>query len=250
MKKFFKSLSLVFLLSLFSIFIVRCGKEEKPSKEEIIERFVENSKNIKSAAFFSKIIMKEDNINDIELNMEATVIAEPFNMKISTTIPVHSQKMQMYIKEEYVYIFNPVTNQWNKYHNKELNDYVKKSLDDSNEIYDILKNNMDKISLEEEKDYYSIKITEGTSLFKDAIKKQLVGLKLEDKNIFDNLPIENLLLSYVIDKKTYLPISSYNEFDIRIEGSKKNMSIETKFENINKIKKIKLPKEALEAIEI
>lgn len=248
MKKILKNLFLILSIIFFSFFIVNCTKKEKLSKKEVIERFVENSKNLKSADMNSEITLKDESDKNSKLNLnfstEASIIIEPFSMKINMTIPMQSQKVEMYIKNEYVYILNPMTNQWIKKAEKELNQYLKNSLASSNEIYDIIKNNVDKIDLQEKDKYYIMTIADATLLFEDAFKKQLLSLNLNNNDLLNSFPIENLFLTYTIDKKTYLPISSYSQFDIIIEGKRVNMSIDTKFYNIDKVKEIKLPEEA------
>ena len=70
MKKSLKK-SLFILLTLLSmVFIVACG--EKASKKEVIEKFVENSKNMKStdATFIMKMEQK-NSANPAGISMEA-----------------------------------------------------------------------------------------------------------------------------------------------------------------------------------
>ena len=118
MKKSLKK-SLFILLTLLSIiFIVACG--EKASKKEVIEKFVENSKNIKSMDVAMTMKMEQKNsTNPAGISMEASgdlsVILEPaLAMKMDITVPFSNNKLAMYMKDDYSYIQNPNNNQWIK----------------------------------------------------------------------------------------------------------------------------------------
>ena len=62
--------------------------------------------------------------------------------------------------------------------------------------------------------------------------------------------ISEASLRYTVDKKTFLPIDSdiIIKFDLN-HGSKEGIAINVKYSNINNVKEIIIPKEALEAKE-
>ena len=215
MKKSLKK-SLFLLLTLLSIiFIVACG--EKAEKKEIVEKFVENSKNIKST--------------DITVTM-----------KMDLTIPTTNNKLSMYVKDGYSYVQNPGDGQWIKQSNKEFEEQFKKAYAQSNLIYDFLIKNLDKIDLEEKGGNYLLIIKN----VKDIIKKDFSVLDPTGKGLEG---YEDLVVTFTVDKKTFLPLSFEMKGAINEGPIKMNFSFDLKYSNINNVKEIIIPKEALEAKE-
>ena len=124
MKKSLKK-SLFILLTLLSVFlIVSCG--DKPSKKEVIEKFIESDKNVKSADLTMTMKIEQKNsTNPAGISMEASgdlsVILEPaLAMKMDITVPFANNKLAMYMKDDYSYIQNPNDKQWIKQSNLSL----------------------------------------------------------------------------------------------------------------------------------
>ena len=165
MKKSLKKLLFILLTLLSIIFIVACG--EKASKKEVVEKFVENSKNIKSTDVSASMKMEQKNSTgpagmSMEVSGNMSIILEPnLAMKIDFTIPAVNNKLSMYIKDGYSYVQNPSDNQWIKQSNKEFEEQFKKVYAQSNLVYDFLIKNLDKIDLEE-------KVKESEKIEKDT----------------------------------------------------------------------------------
>ena len=182
MKKSLKKL-LFILLALLSVFlIVSCG--DKPSKKEVIEKFVENSKNMKSADVTVNMKMEQKNsASPAGIFMEATgdlsLILEPnLAMKMNLVLPFNNNKLTMYLKDDYSYVQNPADNQWIKQSNKGFSEQFKKAYAQSNAIYDFLIKNIEK-----QKQDYII-----TCLATEKYDWSDINLKCVD---FDNFPNPN-----------------------------------------------------------
>ena len=246
MKKSLKKLLFILLTLLSVIFIVACG--EKASKKEVVEKFVENSKNMKSTDITAVMKMEQKNsTGPAGISMEVTgnmsIILEPnLAMKIDFTIPAVNNKLSMYIKDGYSYVQNPSDNQWIKQSNKEFEEQFKKMYAQSNLIYDFLIKNLDKIDLKSKDGNYILTVKN----FKDMLKDELKSLNLPESQ-FDMF--KDMSLSYVIDKKTFLPITFTMSGAINIDNIKMDFAFEAKYSNINNVKEIIVPKEALEAKE-
>lgn len=246
MKKSLKKLLFILLTLLSIIFIVACG--EKASKKEVVEKFVENSKNMKSTDITAVMKMEQKNsTGPAGISMEVTgnmsIILEPnLAMKIDFTIPAVNNKLSMYIKDGYSYVQNPSDNQWIKQSNKEFEEQFKKMYAQSNLIYDFLIKNLDKIDLKSKDGNYILTVKN----FKDMLKDELKSLNLPESQ-FDMF--KDMSLSYVIDKKTFLPITFTMSGAINIDNIKMDFAFEAKYSNINNVKEIIVPKEALEAKE-
>ncbi|MDC7955677.1 hypothetical protein PKF05_07555, partial [Fusobacterium simiae] len=152
----------------------------------------------------------------------------------------------------YIYILNPANNQWAKQLiNDEINKQFKGLLSNSYELYDVMKDNIDKIDIEEKDGNYIISISKDSEFLKEAILKQLSNMNTAGNQIGDNVNIDNITVTYIVDKNTYSMISSNNTFDMNlINNVKVAVTIDAKYSNLNNVKEIAIPEEALKAQEI
>lgn len=253
MKKNLKKIIFVFLTLLFAVFINACGKEEKLTKEEIIEKFIETSKNIKSTDMISKMTVTEENVENpmnFGFSLDASIILEPVMMKLTMEMPSQNQKIVAYIKDEYIYLLSPFNNQWTKQINTKMNEYLKNYITETNEVYEIMKKDIDKIEIEESDKHYILTISEASEFFEDLMKKQISQINVQNLEELEKINVMEVFAKYTVDKKTFLTTSAYTSFYILIDGVKTKIETDTEFKNINKVKEIKLPKEALDAREI
>ncbi len=257
MKISLKKLLFIVLTVLSMIFIGACGKKSDTEKKEIIEKFIEVSKNIKSADMVMNMKMEQKGDKDsktatIEMSMDASIIEEPLAIKLELGIPFQNTKLKMYIKDGYIYILNPANNQWAKQLiNDEINKQFKGLLSNSYELYDVMKDNIDKIDIEEKNGNYIISISKDSEFLKEAILKQLSNMNTAGNQIGDNVNIDNITVTYIVDKNTYSMISSNNTFDMNlINNVKVAVTIDAKYSNLNNVKEIAIPEEALKAQEI
>ena len=197
MKKSLKK-SLFLLLTLLSIlFIVDRG--EKAEKKEVVEKFVENSKNIKSTDVSASMKMEQKNSTgpagmSMEVSGNMSIILEPkLSMKMDLTIPATNNKLSMYLKDGYSYVQNPGDGQWIKQSNKEFSAL-------------------------------------------DPTGKGLEGY-------------EDIVVTFTVDKKTFLPVNFSMKGAINEGTLNMNFLFDLKYSNINNVKEIIVPKEALEAKE-
>ena len=227
MKKSLKK-SLFLLLTLLSIiFIVACG--EKAEKKEVVEKFVENSKNIKSTDVSASMKMEQKNSTgpagmSMEVSGNMSIILEPkLSMKIDLTIPATNNKLSMYLKDGYSYVQNPGDGQCIKQSNKEFEEQFKKVYAQSNLVYDFLIKNV-----------------------KDIIKKDFSALDPTGKGLEG---YEDIVVTFTVDKKTFLPVNFSMKGAINEGTLNMNFLFDLKYSNINNVKEIIVPKEALEAKE-
>ena len=124
------------------------------------------------------------------------------------------------------------------------------SVYNQNEVYDILKNNIDKIDIDEKGGNYIISISKDSEFLKDAMKQQLASTNTAGAQIGDDVKIENIAVKYIVDKNTYLESSSTVSFDFEMQGMKMSMEMDAKMSNINNVTDIVIPEEVLNAKEI
>jgi len=246
MKKSLKKLLFILLTLLSVFFIVACG--DKLSKKEVIEKFVENSKNIKSTDIAMTMKMEQKNsTNPAGISMEASgnvsmIIKPALAVKMELIVPFANNKVSMYMKDDYSYVQNPNDNQWIKQSNKGFGEQFTKLYTQSNAVYDFLLKNIDRIDLKEKGSNYLLIIKNFKDLFKDDLKS--LNIPESQFDMFNDIS-----MTFEIDKKTFLPITFTMLGAIKVENIKMDFTFEAKYSNINNVKEIIVPKEALEAKE-
>ena len=242
------------VLTIFSvIFIGACGKSNI-DKKEVIEKFIAASESTKSGDMLVNMKMTQNqngNKSDMEMTMNVSLILEPIAMKMEMEMPAQNLKMTSFIKDNTMYIQNPVDNQWFKQSlTDEIASQFKGYMTNSAVIYDAMRNNIDKIDIDEKGGNYIISISKDSEFLKDAMKQQLASTNTAGAQIGDDVKIENIAVKYIVDKNTYLASSSTVSFDFEMQGMKISMEMDAKMSNINNVTDIVIPEEALNAKEI
>jgi len=244
---------LLFLaLTVFSVmFIGACGKSEI-NKEEVINKFIEVSKEMKSANMLMDIkISQKGSKENINILMDSTIILEPLQMKLEMTVPSQSTKMDIYIKDGYMYALDPFSNQWIKQKVTDLeNEQFKGYMTNSLYVYDVMKDNIDKMNIDEKDGNYIISISKNSEFLKEAMKKQLSTMDTSVSQLEEKIETDNIAIQYTIDKNTYLVKNSNMSFDVLMNGEKTTINLDKKFSNINEVKEISIPEETKNAEEI
>ena len=242
------------VLTIFSvIFIGACGKRNI-DKKEVIEKFIAASESTKSGDMLVNMKMTQNqngNKSDMEMTMNVSLILEPIAMKMEMEMPAQNLKMTSFIKDNTMYIQNPVDNQWFKQSlTDEIASQFKGYMTNSAVIYDAMRNNIDKIDIDEKGGNYIISISKDSEFLKDAMKQQLASTNTAGAQIGDDVKIENIAVKYIVDKNTYLESSSTVSFDFEMQGMKMSMEMDAKMSNINNVTDIVIPEEVLNAKEI
>lgn len=240
------------LLTVFSVMLIgACGKS-KINKEEVINKFVEVSKDMKSANMLMDIKMAQKGVKEnINISIDSAIIIEPLQMKLEMAVPNQPTKIDLYIKDGYMYALDPLSNQWVKQKSTELaNEQFKGYMTNSLYIYDVMKDNIDKMEVDEKDGNYIISISKNSEFLKEAMKKQLSNMNTPGGQLGEQIEIDNIAIQYIIDKNTYLVKNSIMSFDVVINGEKLAMNLDTKFSNINGVSEISIPEEAKNAEEI
>jgi len=249
MKKSLKKI-LFTVLTVFAVFfVVACGNKEdaKINKEEVLQKSAEAYKNIKSADMLINLKMEpKKSAQPMELTMDVSITLEPIAMKMSMDIKDQNVKLNSFIKDDIMYIQNPVDNSWIKQALPEdVSNQFKNMVNSDDETYEVLKTNLDKVNIKEEGGNYIISVTKDTDFLKEAIKKQNSKVNMAGQNL--DLNVDNVTLEYVVDKETYDTKSSVVAFDTNIQGQDVRMTVDSAFSNVNNIKEITVPEEALNA---
>ena len=191
------------VLTIFSvIFIGACGKSNI-DKKEVIEKFIAASESTKSGDMLVNMKMTQNqngNKSDMEMTMNVSLILEPIAMKMEMEMPAQNLKMTSFIKDNTMYIQNPVDNQWFKQSlTDEIASQFKGYMTNSAVIYDAMRNNIDKIDIDEKGGNYIISISKDSEFLKDAMKQQLASTNTAGAQIGDDVKIENIAVKYIVD---------------------------------------------------
>ena len=239
------------VLAIFSvIFIGACGKS-KVDKKEVIENFIAASENMKSGDMLINMKMVQNlngNKTNMDMTIDASIIQEPLAMRMEIAMPSQNVKMTSFIKDNIMYIQNPVDSQWfTQPITDEMAKQFKGYMNNSNEVFNAMKENVDKIDIDEKDGNYIITISKDSDFLQEAMKKQLANTNTAGNQLGDDVKIENIAVKYVVDKNTYLTSSSLISFDFEMQGTKISMEMDTKTSNINNVSDIDIPEEVKNA---
>ncbi|ATV05828.1 hypothetical protein LDJ90_03840 [Fusobacterium vincentii] len=251
MKISLKKLLFVVLTVFSVIFIGACGKS-KIDKKEVIEKFIAASESMKSGDILVNMKMTQNgNKNTMNMTTNASLILDPLVMKLEMEVPLQNLKMTSFIKDNIMYIQNPADNQWYKQTlSDEIANQFKSYMNNSNEFYNAMRNNLDKIDIDEKDGSYIISISKDSDFLEEAMKSQLANSNATVGQIGNDVKIENIVVKYIVDKNTYLTSSSTVSFDFEMQGMKISMEMDAEMSNINNVTAIDIPEEVLNAKEI
>ena len=244
MKKSLKKI-LFTILTVFAVFfVVACGNKEdaKINKEEVLQKNVEATNSIKSGRKVINAKVEVEGGQPIEYIVDSSLIKEPLAMKTILEAKEDNIKITTFIKDGVMYTSYPEDNSWLKLDisEKDMNKF-KIILNDSIEIYKVLKDNLDKISIKEDGGNYIISITKNSDFINEYIKNSMSNTMGPNTDLKAN----NATLEYIIDKETYFTKSFVLTFDAEVQGQKLKAKTETTFSNINSVGEITVPEEAL-----
>jgi len=252
MKKSLKKV-LFTVLTIFAVFfVVACGNKEdtKINKEEVIKNFSEANNNIKSTDLVTTVTMAPKNGGEaINLTMTASLIADPLTLKMTMETKGQNVKINSFVKDNTMFIQNPVDNNWVKQAlPKEVSEQFKNITNNNIDNYELFKDNLDKIDIKEKGDNYIISIVKDTDFLKEAMEKQNSNMGILGQG--ENFEVNNITMEYVVDKETYLTKSSIISFETKLQGQDMKISTNTEFSNINNIQEITIPEEVFNAVAI
>ena len=249
MKKSLKKV-LFTVLTVFAVFfVVACGNKEdaKINKEEVIKNFSEANNNIKSADLVTTVNMTPKKGGEsINVTVTASLIVDPLTLKMTMETKGQNVKINSFIKDDIMYIQNPVDNSWVKQSlPEEVSKQFKHITNNNIDNYELFKDNLDKIDIKEKGDNYIISIVKDTDFLKEAMKKQNSNMGILGQG--ENFEVNNITMEYVVDKETYLTKSSIISFETKLQGQDIKLSTNTEFSNINNIQEITIPEEVFNA---
>ena len=244
MKKSLKKI-LFTILTVFAVFfVVACGNKEdaKINKEEVLQKNVEATNNIKSGNKLVTAKVEIEGGQTIEYTFDISLIKDPFALKTILGAKGEDAKITTFIKDGMMYVTSTEDDTWEQQAiPEETIEGYKNILNDSIEIYEVLKDNLDKISIKEDGGNYIISAAKNSDFLNEYLKSSLSDTIGQNTDLKPN----NATLEYIIDKETYFTKSLVLTFDAEVQGQKLKAKTETTFSNINSVGEITVPDEAL-----
>ena len=244
MKKSLKKI-LFTILTVFAVFfVVACGNKEdaKINKEEVLQKNIEATNNIKSGNKLVTAKVEIEGGQTIEYTFDISLIKDPFALKTILGAKGEDAKITTFIKDGMMYVTSTEDDTWEQQAiPEETIEGYKNILNDSIEIYEVLKDNLDKISIKEDGGNYIISITKNSDFINEYIKNSMSNTMGQNTDLKAN----NATLEYIIDKETYFTKSFVLTFDAEVQGQKLKALTETTFSDINNVEEIIVPEEAL-----
>ena len=260
MTKSLKKYLLLVATIILSVTLAACGMGA--SSEQIVNKSVESSKNIKSTNFEatnSSEILIGDQTQTIENTVSGSLIMEPLAMKANTNVKAQgqSQTLELYIKDGTAYAKSTGQNEWVKSSNNNITAQFEnlKKIANSDQILEFYKKIAKDFKKTEENGNYVLTYTGNGDQFKDlmvAIANASSGSEVT-ASAFNNVDFKNVSIKLVVTKD-FIPVNN----EVTMELATKDTSNPTtmkikqiiKYSNVNNVKEINLPDEVKNAKEV
>ena len=257
MTKSLKKYLLLVATVILSVTLAACGMGT--SAEQIVNKSVESSKNIKSTNFEatnSSEILIGDQTQTIENTVSGSLIMDPLAMKVNTDVKAQgqSQTLELYIKDGTAYAKSTGQNEWVKSSNNNITAQFEnlKKIANSDQILEFYKKIAKDFKKTEENGNYVLTYTGSGDQFKDlmvAVANASSGSEVT-ASAFNNVDFKNVSIKLVVTKD-FTPVNN----EVTMELATKDTSNPTtmkikqiiKYSNVNNVKEIKLPDEVKNA---
>ena len=260
MTKSLKKYLLIIATVILSVTLAACSTGA--SAEQIVNKSIESSKNIKStdfAATNSSEILVGEQTQTVENTVSGSLIMEPLTMKATTDVKAQgqSQTLELYIKDGTAYAKSTGQNEWVKSSNNAITAQFEnlKKIANSDQILEFYKKISKDFKKTEENGNYVLTYTGNGDQFKElmvAIANASSGNEVT-ASAFTGVDFKNVSIKLVVTKD-YVPVNN----EVTMELATKNTPTPTtmkikqiiKYSNVNNVKEISLPDEVKNAKEV
>lgn len=260
MTKSLKKYLLIIATVILSVTLAACSTGA--SAEQIVNKSIESSKNIKSTDFTatnSSEILVGEQTQTVENTVSGSLIMEPLTMKATTDVKAQgqSQTLELYIKDGTAYAKSTGQNEWVKSSNNAITAQFEnlKKIANSDQILEFYKKISKDFKKTEENGNYVLTYTGNGDQFKElmvAIANASSGNEVT-ASAFAGVDFKNVSIKLVVTKD-YVPVNN----EVTMELATKNTPTPTtmkikqiiKYSNVNNVKEISLPDEVKNAKEV
>ena len=260
MTKSLKKYLLLIATVILSVTLAACSMGA--STEQIVNKSVESSKNIKSTDFVatnSSEILVGEQTQTIENTVSGSLIMDALTMKATTDVKAQgqSQTLELYIKDGTAYAKSTGQDGWVKSSNNNITAQFEnlKKIANSDQILEFYKKIAKDFKKTEENGNYVLTYTGNGDQFKDlmvAIANASSGSEVT-ASAFNNVDFKNVSIKLVVTKD-FIPVNN----EVTMELATKDTSNPTtmkikqiiKYSNVNNVKEINLPDKVKNAKEV
>ena len=260
MTKSLKKYLLIIATVILSVTLAACSTGA--SAEQIVNKSIESSKNIKStdfAATNSSEILVGEQTQTVENTVSGSLIMEPLTMKATTDVKAQgqSQTLELYIKDGTAYAKSTGQDEWVKSSSSNITAQFEnlKKIANSEQILEFYKKIAKDFKKTEENGNYVLTYTGNGDQFKElmvAIANASSGNEVT-ASAFAGVDFKNVSIKLVVTKD-YVPVNN----EVTMELATKNTPTPTtmkikqiiKYSNVNNVKEISLPDEVKNAKEV
>lgn len=260
MTKSLKKYLLLIATVILSVTLAACSTGA--SVEQIVNKSVESSKNIKSTDFVatnSSEILVGEQTQTVENTVTGSLIIDPLTMKATTDVKAQgqTQTLDLYIKDGTAYAKSTGQDEWVKSSNNNITAQFEglKKIANSEQILEFYKKIAKDFKKTEENGNYVLTYTGSGDQFKElmvAIANASSGNEV-NAEAFNNVDFKNVSIK-LVTTKDFLPVNN----EVTMELATKNTSTPTtmkvkqniKYSNVNNVKEINLPDEVKNAKEV
>ena len=260
MTKSLKKYLLLVATIILSVTLAACGMGA--STEQIVNKSVESSKNIKSTDFVatnSSEILVGEQTQTVENTVSGSLIIDPLAIKATTDVKAQgqSQTLELYIKDGTAYAKSTGQNEWVKSSSNSITAQFEnlKKIANSEQILEFYKKIAKDFKKTEENGNYVLTYTGNGEQFKElmaAVANASSGNEVTASS-FNNVDFKNVSIKLVVTKD-FTPVNN----EVSMELASKDTPTPTtmkikqiiKYSNVNNVKEINLPDEVKNAKEV
>lgn len=224
----YKSLN-KFLLIISSIIITvvlaACGTKSQtesqsdsqpklPSSQEVIEKYTEVTKNIKSIKFESELTLKTIKNNEesvIKLQVDGTSSNEPLLITVNDNYTLTNKNIKTFLyRNESNTLYTKLNNNpWKKQDSNEIIDgklEASKKIVASNKMLDFYKNNANDFKVEEQGENYILTYSGNDEKFKELLYEASASTLISET--FKDIDLKNLVYKITLKKSSFEPVET------------------------------------------
>ena len=260
MTKSLKKYLLLIATVILSVTLAACSMGA--STEQIVNKSVESSKNIKSTDFVatnSSEILVGEQTQTVENTVSGSLIIDTLTIKATTDVKAQgqSQTLELYIKDGTAYAKSTGQNEWVKSSSSSITAQFEnlKKIANSEQILEFYKKIAKDFKKTEENGNYVLTYTGNGEQFKElmaAVANASSGSEVTPSS-FNNVDFKNVSIKLVVTKD-FTPVNN----EVSIELASKDTPTPTtmkikqiiKYSNVNNVKEINLPDEVKNAKEV
>ena len=257
MTKSLKKYLLFIATVILSVTLTACSMGA--STEQIVNKSVESSKNIKSTDFVatnSSEILVGEQTQTVENTVSGSLIIDPLTIKATTDVKAQgqSQTLELYIKDGTAYAKSTGQNEWVKSSSNSITAQFEnlKKIANSEQILEFYKKIAKDFKKTEENGNYVLTYS-GTdnSKFKEIITAVLNSTRNDDEqeDLYKDIDPKELQIKYVVTKD-FTPVRSETKFSFSANNLTFIGTINTDYSKINSVNEVSLPDETKNAVEV